>query len=289
MSYNRKKLCILQVTPSEPTKEHVDLFADQEQCDFYFVTHDNPHNEALQFCPNTTWTDTRNILTSEVPKNYDYYGFVDYDYILRPLGELEPLQQILHDLDNFNPAILTYYPGKGLHTPFASNIQYRDSKEYSILPFTHAGFKIVHHSLIDWFFPMVTKFGGGVESCHLFNILELPFLKNVVCSHKMVYDNSVSAPSAPHNSDAVKSGNQMSQMWQWIKPSFKKTKLLDFYANNEHEKNHPLLVKHAFIDAVMQKQAKPSRADTNVNYHDIKRISDFFDVSHEWFDKKFGK
>ena len=52
--------------------------------------------------------------------------------------------------------------------------------EYSIIPFTHCGMKVIHHSLMDWFFPMVTRFGGGVEACHFFNIQEIPFLKNVI-------------------------------------------------------------------------------------------------------------
>ena len=67
--------------------------------DFYFVTHDAPHDEALEFCPNTTWTDTRNILAEKVPKNYDYYAFVDYDYQFEPLRDLTPDEQILEDLE----------------------------------------------------------------------------------------------------------------------------------------------------------------------------------------------
>ena len=274
----RKKLCILQVTPSHPTPAHVELFADKEQSDFYFVTHDAPHKDALEYCPNTTWTDTRNILISKVPKKYDYYGFVDYDYVLRPLGQHQPLEQIIQDLDLFNPAILTYYPGNGMETPFASNIKYRDSKKHSILPFAHAGFKIMHHSLVDWFFPMITKFGGGVESCHLFNILELPFIKNVVCSHEMVYDNGISDSSTPHNK-----GDKMSEMWQWLRPSFKKDKILNHYARNEYEKNNPFLIKQSFVDLITHKGVKPEKSNADVDYYNIARMSDFFDMSHEWF------
>ena len=193
-----KKLCILQVAPSEANKDHIEMFSNKEQCDFYFVTHDHPNESALQFCPNTTWTDTRNILAAKVPKNYEYYAFVDYDYIFRPLGKLSVLEQILHDLEEFNPAVLTFYPGDGMTTPFANDIKYRESRDYSILPFSHCGLKIVHHSLLNWFFPMITRFGGGVEACHLFNILEIPFLRNVVCSHQMVYDNGVTDYEAPH-------------------------------------------------------------------------------------------
>ena len=138
-----KRLCILQVTPEAPDPAHVELFTNQPECDFYFVTHDKAHPDALKFCPNTKWAETRNTLAELVPKKYDYYGFVDYDYILRPQHDLNPLEQILEDLEEFNPAVLTYYPGKGLHTPYATDTAYRDSHDASCIPFTHAGFKKV--------------------------------------------------------------------------------------------------------------------------------------------------
>jgi hypothetical protein len=45
-----------------PNPEHVEYFSKQEECDFFFVTHDGPNKDALKYCPNTTWTDTRNVL-----------------------------------------------------------------------------------------------------------------------------------------------------------------------------------------------------------------------------------
>ena len=120
------------------------------------------------------------MLATLVPKEYEYYAFVDYDYNFRPLGKLSVREQILEDLQEFEPAVLTYYPGKGMITPFAADLNYRDSQDASVIPFTHCGMKVVHHSLMKWFFPMITSFGGGVEACHLFNILEIPFLRHVV-------------------------------------------------------------------------------------------------------------
>ena len=37
---SNKRLCVLQVTPEAPNEEHVRAFADKEDCDFFFVTHD---------------------------------------------------------------------------------------------------------------------------------------------------------------------------------------------------------------------------------------------------------
>ena len=44
-----KRLCVLQITPSKPNPDHVVQFSDQEECDFYFVTHDENHPDALKF------------------------------------------------------------------------------------------------------------------------------------------------------------------------------------------------------------------------------------------------
>jgi hypothetical protein len=272
-----KRLCILQVTPEEPNSDHVQLFDNKENCDFYFVTHDAPNNKALQFCPDTTWTDTRNILAAEVPKNYEYYAFVDYDYNFRPLRDLNPLQQILEDLEEYEPAVLTYYPGNGMITPFAADTTYRDSKDASILPFSHCGMKVVHHSLMSWFFPMVTRFGGGVEACHLFNILEIPFLKHVVCSHKMVYDNGNTDENAPHNQNGAWNKYRMDEMWMWIRPAFKKTKILG------SEPADSLLIKNVFIDLIMGAALCPQSSERHIDYMDIDALKKFFDLSHERF------
>ena len=110
-----------------------------------------------------------------MPKKYDYYAFVDYDFVFHPHGELNALEQMLEDLAKFEPAVLTYYPGKGFETPFNKDDIYFNKFQYSVIPFTHCGMKVVHHSLMNWFFPMVTRFEGGMDACHLFNVQEIPF------------------------------------------------------------------------------------------------------------------
>ena len=278
-----KKFCVLQVTPTEPNPEHVDFFSNQKECDFFFVTHDAPNDSALKYCPNTTWTDTRNILASMVPKKYEYYAFVDYDYNFRPLRKLGVKEQILEDLNEFNPAVLTYYPGNGMVTPFANNIEYRDSKDTSVIPFTHCGMKVVHHSLMRWFFPMITNFGGGVEACHLFNILEIPFLRHVVCSHKMVYDNGNTDMEAPHNLDGAWNDYRMNEMWKWIRPAFKKNNIVDRFAVREEHKLNAMLIKTVFQKIAMEQNILPSANKNKTDYFDKEIIELFFDLSHERF------
>lgn len=278
-----KKFCVLQVTPLTPNPEHVEIFSKQEECDFYFVTHDGPNKDALKYCPNTTWTDTRNSLAALVPQQYEYYAFVDYDYNFRPLRNLGVKEQILEDLNEFNPAVLTYYPGNGMTTPYAANTDYRDSKEASVLPFTHCGMKVVHHSLMKWFFPMITNFGGGVEACHLFNILEIPFLRHVVCSHKMVYDNGNTDMEAPHNLDGAWNDYRMNEMWKWIRPAFKKVATIDRYTTNEYQKYNAMLIKSVFQKIALDNKLVPVKDHHITNYFNRDTIELFFDLEHEWF------
>jgi hypothetical protein len=279
----RKRLCMLQVTPENPNPDHVNFFKDKQNCDFYFVTHDAEHKDALKFCPNTRWADTRNILAAEVPKEYEYYGFIDYDYILSPQRSLGPLEQIFEDLELFEPAILTYYPGETLITPYAQDKEYRDSKDYSCIPFTHAGFKIVHHSLMKWFFPMTTNFSADVDSCHLFNIQEIPFLKHVVCSHKMVYDNGVSDDNASYNKAGGYTTYKMDEMWRHLLPAFKQKKLINAVGQ---KKTFALSIKDSLVYALRKKELTPDSSPKDINYFNKDRIEKFFNLEHEYFHNK---
>ena len=130
---------------------------------------------------------------------------------------------------------------------------------------------------------MVTLFGGGVEACHLFNILETPYMSNVVCSHRMIYHNGNTDEDAPHNQDGAYNKYCMDQMWGWMRPSFKKEALLNFYAENPAEMNDSLLVKKAFQAVFMSKIVEPVRSSADVTYKDRERMEQFFDLSHERF------
>jgi hypothetical protein len=281
-----KRLCILQVTPEKPNPEHIEYFKDKPDCDFFFVTHNAEHPDALKFCPNTVWSETRNTLVELVPKQYDYYGFVDYDYILTTRSNLNPCEQVLEDLD-WNPAVLTYYPGKSLvDTPYAHDMDYLQSREKSCIPFTHAGFKMIHKSLLNWFFPMYTKYRVDIDACHMFNIQEIPFFKNVICSHKMVYDNGVSTGGAYNqNPGAAKLG--MDNMWKEISASYKQ---IDELRSANYNLNDSLSIKYFYLNLFRPLNVSDTLAATfinekqssNINYLDTHRISQHFDITNEW-------
>jgi hypothetical protein len=280
-----KRLCVLQVAPSDPNPDHVSYFEGKDNCDFYFVTHDKANPKAMKFCPGTMWAETRNLLIELVEKKYDYYALIDYDYIMRPQRSLGVLEQIIEDLE-MNPAVLTYYPGKNLQTPYASDSEYYNSRDYSCIPFTHFGLKIIHHSLLKWFFPLCTDFSVNVDSCHMFNIQEIPFLRNVVCSHKIIYDNGVSDPQAIYNKDGAYSKYKMDEMWKWIRSSFKMNKILEFYQTTKKDFDDSLFVKKAFVNLMRKKDLTPASSPIDVDYYDNNKINKVFDLKHQFFINK---
>ena len=282
-----KRFCVLQVTPESPNIDHHKLFFNRDQSDFYFVTYKEENPAAIKFCPNTVWSETRNTLAELVPKTYDYYMFMDHDMELDPQGNLDPYHQVLEDL-NLNPAVLTYYPGRGLDNPIAKDITYLKSRDYSCIPFTHNGIKIVHKSLINWFFPMFVKHRTDTDACHMFNIQEIPFLRDVVCSHKMVHHNDPieTASDQIYNSNGAFAKQKMDEMWKEISPHYKRLNLL---REGNYNIDDSLSIKNFFVSLFKEKNIEPSKNTSDVNYFDEEKISRFFDINSPLISAHLGK
>ena len=282
-----KKLCILQVTPTTPNPEHIKLFANKDECDFYFVTHDSPHPDALKFCPNTTWAETRNILVDMVHKDYEYYGFVDYDYGIEALGDKSILDQLIEDLTVLVPATLTVYPWKNISSKYSGDHDFLRSCNYSSHLFTHNGFKMVHNSLLDWFFPYTLEFDGGWSSCHFFNILEIPFYNDAVVTHNILYNNDISSSESNHNQVSDPMGN-MDRMWQWIRPAIKFEAIekhlnmaySPFPLNTLKTDNRSLRIKEFMLSVLDRMKIVPiERNGQKTNHLNYDLITEFFDLS----------
>ena len=280
-----KRFCVLQVTPREPNPEHVKLFHNKEHSDFYFVTYEKENDNALKFCPNTVWSETRNTLAELVPKKYDYYFFMDHDIGLESQTELDAYEQTLEDL-KLNPAVLTFYPGRGIDNPIAQDIDFLKSKKYSYIPFTHNGIKIVHKSLLQWFFPMFVKYRTDTDACHMFNIQEIPFLKNVVCSHTIVHHNNPtdSKDTQTYNSESGYTKHQMDEMWKSILPAFKKRGVLSIGEHINPDTNYDsLAVKYLFVDLFKRQNFEVTKNPKDIDFFDLNRIETFFDLNDERF------
>ena len=79
---------------------------------------------------------------------------------------------------------------------------------------------------------------------------EIPFLRNVVCSHKIVHHNNPtdSKDTQTYNSEGGYTKYQMDEMWKSILPAFKKKKLLNIDENISVDVNYDSLkVKNFFV------------------------------------------
>jgi hypothetical protein len=281
------KVCFLQVTPEEPNESHIEMCKHNDSCDFYFVTHDNIHQDALDFCPNTNWAETRTILAEKVPKDYDYYAFVDYDYQLISRTRKSFIDQMIEDLEKFEPPVLIPYPGTGLSTPLAKDMDFFYSNNYSVQMFSHCGMKIVHKSLLNWFFPQVAKYDGGWSAAHYFNLMEIPFYKDLVMSHNILYNHVHFGGTSDGNSF-----NNMHDMWEWFRKAmnFEQFKKFDDMFDNPFDfeelmnERHSLKIKEYFVDFINKSKLEP-RKSGSTNYLDLDYLSRFFDFDHENFVK----
>mgnify|MGYP003148263450 CR=1 FL=1 len=282
MEIQGKRFCVLQITPEFPNPKHHEMFFNRESSDFYFVTYKENNPNALKHCPNTVWSETRNTLAQLVPKVYDYYMFIDHDIELEPQDILDEYHQVLKDLE-LNPAVLTYYPGRGLHTPYAQDFDYLKSRDYSCIPFTHNGIKIVHKSLMNWFFPLYTKFRTDTDACHMFNIQEIPFLKDVVCSHKMIHHNDPIGTTSEqiYNKNGAYTKSKMDEMWSEIRPYYKKLNLL---IQAGHNINDSLSIKNFFVALFRAKNIIPRMNSEDVDFYKKDKFSRFFDIENPLFD-----
>lgn len=277
-----KRFCVLQVTPDEPNTVHYELFYNKKESDLYFVTYKKENKAALKYCPNTVWSETRNTLAALVPKKYDYYMFLDQDLILEPRFDLDAYEQILQDLE-FNPAVLTYYPGRGIHSPLVHDHNFLESRDYSCIPFTHNGIKIVHKSLMKWFFPLFVKYKTDTDACHMFNIQEIPFLRDIILSHKMIHHNSPSDTEAEkvYNKNPAYTKLKMDQMWAEVRPYYKKLNLL---VQGNYNINDSLSIKSLFVHLFKTKNITPRVNSREIDYYDKDKISRFFDIENPLFD-----
>ena len=104
-----KDICILEVSPLGPIENHVNIF---EKYDWYYVTHDKPledDKKCIKFNKGCRWAYNRNYLYDYVKTlktKYRYYLFIDYDVEIKSNTNRNVMDQLIHDLNEYNPAIM---------------------------------------------------------------------------------------------------------------------------------------------------------------------------------------
>jgi len=206
------KICILETSPNGPIdsgsinkrKE----FIESDKCDFFFVTHDTQHKDALEFRKGHRWASNRNYLAKhavQLSKPYDYFWFTDYDVEYTSNTSLPVIDQILEDLKKTMPAVMTCFDPKKQSMASHRNIYLKPDHQvpYRSALMTNNQMKIVHKSLIDYFFPLPLKYHGVWDACLFFNLLEIPFLASTVMTYNVFGSGLISGAESQGTQDSM--------------------------------------------------------------------------------------
>ena len=283
-----KLFCVLQVTPRDPNPDHVKYFADKPDCDFFFVTHDSPHPDAVAFCPGTSWAQTRNTLVEHTYNKYMYYAFADYDYDLQMNTGRDPAAQVMHDLTKWRPATASYWPGKGVN--FWLEESYRQRTECSVWPFLHVAFRLVHHSLMPWFFPLVTSYDGGWSACHAFNIMEVTLLRKMLLFHGITYHNT---KSIAQHSNSTSGWDNMQRLWHDMRDAILWERYSLIFGSRwreamfgAHDSPDSRTIKEVCLSITRREHFLPQAGSFDTDYMAEAGLDSMFDMNHKMFTER---
>ena len=261
------RICMLETSPKGPIKlgniDYRNNFKNHDQCDFYFVTHDEEHTAAVNFRKGKKWASNRNFL-AEFASNmgdYDYFWFTDYDVEYRSQTHLSVVDQVIKDLEENTPAVMVCFDPKKQNIASQKNIYLAPNKNIPIRSalMTNNQMKIVHKSLINYFFPMPLRFGSIWDTCYYFAMLEIPFMGNV-CMNYNVYGSGLISDTKSQGTNASlnKIFNEMKQ-------------IVKFPLANNHAET-------SIMYQIKSRMAKFNKNNRDIDYYDKKRISNFIDL-----------
>jgi hypothetical protein len=198
------KKCVLYISPEGRTNYIHDTFKNS---DVYYVTYGKEDKNALSFNKGKNWIYNRNYLAEHIERKYDYYVFIDYDVIF-DIDQNNVEATVDKYLNEYNPAIMT--PVNARKEKVIPGLVSNNTQSNNHI-------KIVHHSLVDYFFPMLDQFGGFWDGAIFFNLLAIPFRKNVIHVHDLPCRGLV---SAPYYTSSKVGMDAMTKMYEWMKPAF---------------------------------------------------------------------
>ena len=259
------KLCVLETSPAGPV-DNGDInkrkdFVEDENCDFYFVTHNEEHSDAIEFRKGHRWASNRNYLAEYAFKmeKYDYFWFTDYDVDYTSNTKLSVVEQILQDLEKTHPAILVCFDPHKQNSNNHKNIYLPPD---SMLPIrsalmTNNQMKIVHKSLMKYFFPMPLRFGSIWDTCLYFNLLEIPFIGHTAMTYNVYGSGLVSEPTSQGNQSS------MNQMFCGMKD------VMLFKTTDEPAKT-------SLLYQMKSRHQRLLKNSKDVDYYDKEHLSGFF-------------
>jgi len=213
------KNCVLYISPNGKIPYIHETFKDS---DVYYVTYLRECAGSIGFNKGANWIYNRNDLAKKIEKKYEYYIFMDYDVVF-DCGDTE--RKINEYLQEYYPAIMT---------PINAKKEKMVKGKIENNPLTNNHVKIIHHSLVDYFFPMLDRFGGFWDGAIFFATLATAFRSNIIHVHDIPCRGMVSANYA-HNKNALVGKTAMDNLFNWIKPSLGER--LQYASRGELEKN----------------------------------------------------
>lgn len=187
------KICVLETSPEGPiSRGNINKrkqFIENDKCDFFFVTHNKEAEGSLSFRSGHKWASNRNFLASHALDldKYDYFWFTDYDVSYTSKTKLNVVDQIIKDLEEYNPAVMVCFDPVKQSSNSHKNIYLVPDTSLPIRSalMTNNQMKIVHKSLIKYFFPMPLRFGSVWDTCMYFNLLEIPFIGHTAMTYNV--------------------------------------------------------------------------------------------------------
>jgi len=253
------KKCVLYISPNERIDYIHNIFKKSE---VQYVTYLSEDKNAMSFNKGASWAYNRNYLSEHIQKEFDYYVFMDYDVVF-DIKQEEVEEKIDKLLEEYYPAIMTL-----LNT----NTEKRIPGLISNNTQTNNHLKIIHHSLLDYFFPMFDRFGGFHDCSLFFNTLALPFRRNTIHVHDLPCKGTVSAPY-PQNVSVNIDEQSKVNLWNWLKPSFgKKMTYSTHHELKKRELRHCSKVGHAKNNSDVCYKYDPEYVDITHEIFNYRRV-----------------
>ncbi|MCM0758029.1 hypothetical protein M7775_05490 [Sporomusa sphaeroides DSM 2875] len=116
------RICILIQTATDLSNYYKQLFVEY---DIYFITFKRYNAQAIDFMPNSTWSEGRNRLWQHVKDQYDYYLFLDDDLEFSGLSISVP-PFIENALEEDGASLYQYMNSQMLRELFYDKLTYFD-------------------------------------------------------------------------------------------------------------------------------------------------------------------
>jgi hypothetical protein len=247
------KIALLETSPAGPMEGAHDHLRNDSRIDVFDITHDCPIDTAL-FSPASTWAANRNILWQHVPKDYDYYWFIDYD--VRTCGDIDTIVAALSD---YKPAVA--FPAY-VRDPKQSVDHIRSgvfNNNMSVL-FAASAASVV--------FPMPERFGGFWDAATYVNLLSLAWYPHVIDIAEVVGYSMVSSDYAA-NCNQSEGIAAMQACFEWCREWL----VL------------PDTAPHSIVEfkTWMRDSSPSSLPSDGLPFNQRASMARIIDTSHEWF------